>query len=439
VGVPTWQPNGTLAAKPATKRICENTTISVPAELGPMTPAGCGAMRVVHVASLQPLAVAVLPLVGATPMAVDVTGCPQAAMAPPVITASRPKAEVQEVYGWTAKLTSDGGKGITVTPGKPVKVTFVAATQRSPVRRSVTLTGTVTVEASTDKAIKLDSATVGRAKGGREGRGRGRRRWDQRRGKGSGAPAASTRPGLPGGRLTRAGCLALGGPAPRPSEPVRTPPPSLPPETHASPPPQVAVYDGRDKYISAPLNCSTAGAKSGAAPAPGGPLSLHGRGAPVTCSYSVPGVQVGNGAVLPVLIPSGGAGPLPADPIVFSVGNATKNIVGDCADLGSAMMMMQAKKRAPWQPAFVGQALTSGSDCEGGNTQRFSLWFGGNAQGTPSSPPPACGDYTFGGTLTLLPTNGDPVVSEVRFPVRVPCSRRRRALLWDALAAFDRR
>lgn len=180
----------------------------------------------------------------------------------------------------------------------------------------------------------------------------------------------------------------------------------------------VAVYDGSGKYVTALLDC-------GAGTTPGGPLTLKGKGSPLTCAYNASVVGTGDGAVLPVIVVDGANAPSPASPAAYAASSAPRNIVGDCADLGNSLLLVGASdsKRAAWQPAFVGQPLGSGSDCDGGDMQRFSLWFGANAQGEPQSV--ACGDYKFKGTLTLAPTNGDPVVSDVAFPVKVSCRRRR--------------
>jgi hypothetical protein len=120
-----------------------------------------------------------------------------------------------------------------------------------------------------------------------------------------------------------------------------------------------------------------------------------------------------------VVVGTGGA-PAPADPVAYSLKGAPRNIVGDCADSGTELVLREAGpagKRATWQPSLVGQALSSGSDCEGGNKQRFVLNFGGDA----AAAPPACGDYVFTGTLTLLPNNGDSVEGTETFPVKVAC------------------
>lgn len=179
----------------------------------------------------------------------------------------------------------------------------------------------------------------------------------------------------------------------------------------------MAIYDARAKYTSVPLACGNE--------KPGGPFVLK-RGAKLSCTYNATGLPLGSGAVLPLLVPAAARGaaaaPLPAQPAAFTWLNASRNIVGDCADIGSSMILSNKKgARALWQPAFVGQPFGSGSDCEGGDTSRFSLWFGGDSSGKSVSP--RCGDYSFQGALTLLPTNGGAVVSEAKFPVRVSCRK----------------
>lgn len=196
-------------------------------------------------------------------------------------------------------------------------------------------------------------------------------------------------------------------------------PPNTPTPSYHPPPPQVAVYDGRATYTSAPLSCPNSQTP--------GTVTLRGKGVPVTCTYRATGLAISDGAVLPIIITDAAPAPAPANPVAYSVASAPRNIVGDCADVGSALVLDQGSKRAPWQPAFVGQALGSGSDCEGGNTQRFSLWFGADPAGVPNQA--ACGDYSFAGTLTVVPTNGDAVTSEADFGVQVNgCKRRLRWL-----------
>ncbi len=150
----------------------------------------------------------------------------------------------------------------------------------------------------------------------------------------------------------------------------------------------------------------------------------------MVCSYSVGGLAAGAGAVLPIIITDAAAGPAPAAPVAYSPIGAPRNIVGDCADVGNSFLLTSKGKRASWQPAFTGQLLGVGSDCEGGNLQRFSLWFGGDAQGKLTSPPPDCGVYSFDGSLTVVPTNGAAVVSDVKMAVQVTCRRRKLLGFW---------
>ncbi len=83
------------------------------------------------------------------------------------VAAAAPKVEVQELYTWNATLTSDAPKQALVFKQKtPVKVNFVADTQRSPVKKSVALNGTVTLEAPGAAPVTVTSATVGFFGGG---------------------------------------------------------------------------------------------------------------------------------------------------------------------------------------------------------------------------------------------------------------------------------
>lgn len=192
------------------------------------------------------------------------------------------------------------------------------------------------------------------------------------------------------------------------------PPPSWPPR---SPLHQVAVYDGRDTYTTAPLDCS-------GITRPGGSLTLPGKGLPVTCTYSATGLSLSDAAaVLPIIIPSGASTPAPASPVPYVASSGARRVTGDCANIGTSLQLMLGDRRAQWQPAFEGQAFGGAADCEGGDTQRFALWFGGDAQGAPVLVP--CGDYYFDGVLTLVPANGDAVVSEATFAVKVTDCRRR--------------
>ncbi|GBF96360.1 hypothetical protein Rsub_09431 [Raphidocelis subcapitata] len=340
VGLPTWQPGGAVRSAANVTRICDSQPVTVPVTLGPLPPGVCGNLTVVHVATLNPLSPSIPGTLAATPMTVAAKCADgKSAAALPVAVAEKPKVEVQELYTWNASLTHDAPPKFSISQSSPQKVTFVARTQRSPVKKSVSIEGVVTVAAPAEGAkMEIASATV-------------------------------------------------------------------------------AVYDSRAQYTSVPLTCGNE--------KPGGPFVLK-RGAKLTCTYNATGLALGSGAVLPVLLPAGGAAgggaPLPAQPAAFTSHNASRNIVGDCADIGSSMMLSNKKgSRALWQPAFVGQPFGSGSDCEGGDTTRFSLMFGGDASG--KSVAPRCGDYGFTGTLTLLPTNGGAVVSEAKFPVRVSCRK----------------
>lgn len=181
----------------------------------------------------------------------------------------------------------------------------------------------------------------------------------------------------------------------------------------------VAVYDGRETYTTAPLTC-------GPGATPGGPVTLPGKGSPVVCAYNASGLAVAPGAVLPVVVVEGGAGPVPAAPVPYSLKGSTRDISGDCADIGASMQLSaKGGKRSDWQPAFAGQALRSGSDCDGGDTQRFTLVFGGDAQGKALKKPPPCGDYAFAATFSVVPANGEAIEKDVEFPVRVTGCRRR--------------
>lgn len=172
------------------------------------------------------------------------------------------------------------------------------------------------------------------------------------------------------------------------------------------------MYDGGARATLVPLKC-------GDAP-PGGPVVLHGRGAPATCTYAATGLAVAAGTVVPVVRVDAASAPAAASAATYSTKGASRDVVGDCADLGSSITLSApGGGRAQWQPAFAGQALSSGSDCDGGDLQRFTLVFGGNGQGAPLSPPPTCGEYAFTSSLTLLPTNGDPSSASESFPVRV--------------------
>lgn len=147
----------------------------------------------------------------------------------------------------------------------------------------------------------------------------------------------------------------------------------------------------------------------------------------MTCTYNATGLSPFAGAVLPIVLTKGASAPAPASPAGFDTVGAPRNIVGDCADLGSTLTLVGSDgKRAKWQPAFQGQALGTGSDCDGGNTNRFALWFGANARGEPTSPP--CGDYKFAGSITLVPTNGNPVEADSTFGIKVLCKKRRSLL-----------
>lgn len=333
VGVSMWQPSGAAGFTQANKKVCDTNRITVPVTVGPFSNNQCGRNDLTHVARLVPLGASAEPISLATPMKVTVRGCTGAgasAKSQPSIGAPAPSVVAQEVYQWSAKLTSNATNPLAFKSKEAVKVTFVGETQRSAAQSSVDVSGAVTLEAPATGEVVIQTATV-------------------------------------------------------------------------------AIYDGSPNYKSAPLDCGAAGK--------GGPISLKGKGVPVQCTYNATGLASSDGAVLPVIVPQFAAGPAPAVAAAYSIAGASQNIVGDCADLGSSLMLTQDGKRTTWQPAFVGQALSSGSDCEGGNLQRFSLWFGADAQG--SSTPTPCGSYDFAATLTVLPTNGEAVLSEAEFAVQV--------------------
>jgi hypothetical protein len=127
---------------------------------------------------------------------------------------------------------------------------------------------------------------------------------------------------------------------------------------------------------------------------------------------------VADGLILPVIVADGSPDPAPTDVIAYLIDGAPKAVTGDCADIGSMLQLMQGARRAGWQPAFAGRALGAGTDCDGGDTRRFEMWFGADAAGEPIKP--ACGDYTFDGSLTVVPRGGGKVVeAESTFNVKV--------------------
>lgn len=171
---------------------------------------------------------------------------------------------------------------------------------------------------------------------------------------------------------------------------------------------QVSVYDGKDAYTSAPLDCGAAGG-------PGGGVLLKGKGSQAVCSYSAKGLQPADGVVLPTLILEGASKPLAASPAAYKAAGARRVAVGRCADRGSASQLLAGGRLASWRPAPAGRGF-GGTDCRGG-TERFAMWFGAASDGSPA-PPPA-GDYDFEGSVTLLPQGGAPVTADVKFPVKV--------------------
>jgi len=184
---------------------------------------------------------------------------------------------------------------------------------------------------------------------------------------------------------------------------------SQPPKTNK----QVAIYNGRSTYTTAPLDC--AGASK-----PGSAVTLPPKGTPIGCTFKASELAVADGLVLPLIITKTSSDPpAPAKPLLYTLTGAPKTVVGECADVGNSLQLMQGSRRAGWQPGFVGQPFGSEPDCGGGSALPFALWFGADAKGTPTKPPAPCGDYVFDGTLTVVPKNGEAVVDETKFYVKV--------------------
>jgi hypothetical protein len=184
VGLPTWRPDGSVAAVSNVTRICDSSPVTVPVTLGPLPAGTCGNLTVLSIATLNPLSPSTPGMLAATPLTVAAKCADgQSPAALPLAVAEKPKVEVQEVYTWTASLTHDAPQGFSISQSKPQKVTFTAKTQRSAVKRSLNIAGSVTVSAPAEGAkTEVASATVGGAwrfggrgvRGSRRGFGGGR-------------------------------------------------------------------------------------------------------------------------------------------------------------------------------------------------------------------------------------------------------------------------
>lgn len=160
VGIPEWQAGGKAQAFNVEKRVCDTVKVPVTATLGPLAASQCGTFNVTHTAALRPLAAGAAAITQVAALRVTVTGCPKTAAPAPLITVADPDVEVQEVYTWTARLTSNASNTVSFKQGSAVKVSFTADTQRSPVKRSANVKGTVTLEAPAAAPMVVASATV---------------------------------------------------------------------------------------------------------------------------------------------------------------------------------------------------------------------------------------------------------------------------------------
>jgi hypothetical protein len=174
VGITEWQAGGTVAPAAKQERICESKTVTVPATITAPKDGQCGTFDFLHISRLQPLAAGAAVQSVATALPVTITcGAAAAAAAAPTVRAATPDVEVQEVYTWTAKLTSNASTALSFKQGEAVKVAFAAETSRSPAQRSAVVSGTVVLEAPAAAPLDIQSATV-RPGGGGERQGA----WD---------------------------------------------------------------------------------------------------------------------------------------------------------------------------------------------------------------------------------------------------------------------
>jgi hypothetical protein len=153
------------------------------------------------------------------------------------------------------------------------------------------------------------------------------------------------------------------------------------------------VFDGRGTFTPAQLDCGAAGK-------PGGGVQLPPKGTPVTCTYKLTGQPVADGAVLPVVVPDGVEGPVPAPAAVYTLRGAPTRATGACAQVGSSLQLLQGGRAARWQPGYAGKQLGSEPVCASG-ARRFGLWFGATPEGARLDPP--CGDYAFKASFSAVP------------------------------------
>jgi hypothetical protein len=187
---------------------------------------------------------------------------------------------------------------------------------------------------------------------------------------------------------------------------------------------QVAIYDGRDGYVSAPLDCG-----NGA-----GPLNLPGAPQTLACKFSADGLRPNDGVFVAVVVPAGGSRPAAAGAVPYSVAGLAKATVGACAELGSSLVVKTPDgARAAWQPKFTGKAL-SGRTCRGGALRFAALLGGGGAPGgggggggagggvaAVAGDPglPACGTYSLQGGVIAAPQGGTPVTGDTQLDFEV--------------------